>query len=129
MKTHDKQPQRLSRTLDANPKASRQAPIDVILQKYADRNEVIQQKAIFDSDGSILRYRQTINQIKAISGEGKREMKQKTALHDAALGSSPDHHKDRDLDDDTLIGDLEAKIEEVKGHLTRRNPGKDPIQL
>lgn len=37
MKTHDKQPQRHSRTLDSNPKAANQAPWDVILQRYASK--------------------------------------------------------------------------------------------
>lgn len=38
MREHVKKPESQSRTLDSNPKASRQAPIDVILQRYKERN-------------------------------------------------------------------------------------------
>lgn len=36
MKEYTKKPENQSRTLDSNPKASRQAPIDVILQRYKE---------------------------------------------------------------------------------------------
>lgn len=38
MREYSKKPENQSRTLDINPKASRQAPIDVILQRYKERN-------------------------------------------------------------------------------------------
>lgn len=38
MREYAKKPESPSRTLESNPKASRQAPIDVILQQYTDRN-------------------------------------------------------------------------------------------
>lgn len=38
MREYIKKPENQSRTLDSNPKASRQAPIDVILQRYKERN-------------------------------------------------------------------------------------------
>lgn len=38
MREYTKKPESQSRTLDSNPKASRQAPIDVILQRYKERN-------------------------------------------------------------------------------------------
>ena len=38
MREYTKKPENQSRTLDSNPKASRQAPIDVILQRYKGRN-------------------------------------------------------------------------------------------
>lgn len=43
MQDYIKKPESQSRTLDSNPKASRQAPIDVILQRYGERS--IQQYA------------------------------------------------------------------------------------
>ncbi len=65
MREYSKKPESQSRTLDSNPKASRQAPIDVILQRYKERNiqryvedeELIQgkfsdtaQREVFDED-------------------------------------------------------------------------------
>ena len=38
MREYTKKPENQSRTLDNNPKASKQAPIDVILQRYKERN-------------------------------------------------------------------------------------------
>lgn len=38
MREYAKKPESQSRTLDSNPQASRQAPIDVILQRYKERN-------------------------------------------------------------------------------------------
>ena len=38
MREYSKKPENQSRTLDSNPKASRQAPIDVIFQRYKERN-------------------------------------------------------------------------------------------
>lgn len=38
MREYTKKPESQSRTLDSNPKASRQAPIDMILQRYKERN-------------------------------------------------------------------------------------------
>lgn len=38
MREYSKNPESQSRTLDSSPKASRQAPIDVILQRYKERN-------------------------------------------------------------------------------------------
>lgn len=38
MREYAKKPESQSRTLDSNPKASRQAPIDVILQRYKEWN-------------------------------------------------------------------------------------------
>ncbi|EGK05300.1 MAG: DUF4157 domain-containing protein [Dysgonomonas mossii] len=38
MREYSKKSESQSRTLDSNPKASRQAPIDVILQRYKERN-------------------------------------------------------------------------------------------
>lgn len=38
MREYANKPENQSRTLDSNPKASRQAPIDVILQRYKERN-------------------------------------------------------------------------------------------
>lgn len=38
MKEYAKKPENQSHNLDSNPKASRQAPIDVILQRYKERN-------------------------------------------------------------------------------------------
>lgn len=38
MREYTKKPENQSRTLDSNSKASRQAPIDVILQRYKERN-------------------------------------------------------------------------------------------
>lgn len=43
MREYANKPESQSRTLDSNPKASKQAPIDVILQRYKERN--IQQLA------------------------------------------------------------------------------------
>lgn len=43
MREYSKKPESQSRTLDSNPKASRQAPINVILQRYKEQN--IQQYA------------------------------------------------------------------------------------
>lgn len=38
MREYTKNPESQSRTLDSNPKASKQAPIDVALQRYKERN-------------------------------------------------------------------------------------------
>lgn len=68
MREYARKPERQSRTLDSNPKASRQAPIDVIFQRYKERNiqryaedeELIQgkldstQREKIDEDGLLL---------------------------------------------------------------------------
>jgi len=50
MKTHDNLDKKSPRALDSNPRASRQASVDKILQKYAAKNNVVQCVPFPDED-------------------------------------------------------------------------------
>jgi hypothetical protein len=103
MREYTKKPESQSRTLDSNPKASRQAPTDVILQRYKERNiqryaedeELIQGK--FDTA-----QRNEIDEDELL--QGKFDTAQRNEIdEDELLQGKFDTAQREDIDEDELL--------------------------
>lgn len=126
MREYSKKPESQSRTLDSNPKASRQAPIDVILQRYQKRN--MRRYASAEEEKPLQRKFETIQRIEPEEEESI-QGKFATAQLESELDEEPLQRKANNTGlSDNLKNGIENlsgyNMDDVKVHYNSKKPAQ-----
>ncbi|GHV23020.1 hypothetical protein FACS1894174_08410 [Bacteroidia bacterium] len=109
MKEYARKPESQSRILDSNPRASRQAPIDVILQQYKERNI---QRYVSEEDDDLLQSKFGTTQRKEIDEDKLLQGKFESISN---IGQEPVQQKERP-NNTGLPDNLKKDVENLSGY-------------
>lgn len=111
MREYAKKPESQSRTLDSKPKASRQAPIDVILQRFKERNiqQYVEGEELIQGKFSDIVQREEFDEDELLQGKFDIAQREKIEEDELLQGKFNDTAQWEAIDEDELLqGKLDA---------------------